>query len=58
MRLKLNRLSLLLFLTITSIGCRSYIEFELKRYSFGFIITLVIAVIWFIILFLTGGSKK
>jgi len=56
-----NNLKSILILVITSsllTSCMAWIEFDIKRYVFSFIISLVIGVIGLIIMAINGGSKN
>lgn len=58
MKLDLNRILLTVLLTSTLTSCSSWIEFDIKRYAFGFIITLVIGIVGLIIMGISGGNKN
>ncbi|RFN58411.1 hypothetical protein [Marixanthomonas ophiurae] len=58
MKSKFVRIILLFIVSLTISSCSSWIEFDLKRYAFGFIITLVIGVIGLIIMAISGGNKN
>ena len=58
MKSKFLRILLMFFVSLSLFSCSSWIEFDLKRYAFGFIITLVIGVIGLIIMAINGGNKN
>jgi hypothetical protein len=58
MKLIIKRILLTVLLSSTLTSCSSWIEFDIKRYAFGFIITLVIGIIGLIIMGISGGNKN
>ncbi|MCB9361401.1 MAG: hypothetical protein H6587_11855 [Flavobacteriales bacterium] len=46
------------FLIITLSGCKQWIEFDILRIKFGFIFTLVMALIFGLIALIKGGGKN
>ena len=57
MKQKLTIILLIFFLILPLMGCMEWIKFDLSRLAFGFILTLVIGVIWLIVVALRGGNK-
>ena len=56
--MKLRITILILFILITFTSCSSWLEFDIKRYAFGFIFTLVLGIIGLIIVGIKGGNNK
>jgi ABC-type antimicrobial peptide transport system permease subunit len=50
--------TLLIPLAISMTSCRQWFEFDMKRYTFSFIISLLIGLIGLIIISLKGSNKK
>jgi len=56
-----NKVKILFLLTIVStfiISCKSLIEFDIKRYFFGFFFTLIIGLVGLILSFFNNYKNK
>jgi hypothetical protein len=58
MRLKLARILIIVVFSLSITSCSSSIEFDLKRYAFVFITTLVIGVVGLIIAGISGSNNN
>ena len=58
MKSKLTIIITLTFLMVLLTGCKKWMEFDLYRYAFGFIFTLVIGVIGLIIMAIKNGNSE
>tara|TARA_B110000114_G_scaffold19160_1_gene18376 strand:+ start:957 stop:1136 length:180 start_codon:yes stop_codon:yes gene_type:complete len=58
MRFKLIKNAFIVSLVFSLTSCKEWLEFDLSRYAFGFISSLVIGGIGLIIMAINNGNKK